>query len=169
MTGAPMLFQWDGDVMRPRSPREADRRYVVGEIYRMEVREERSMSSHGHQFAWLTEAWKQLPEKMADLYPSPEHLRKRALIEAGYYREEIIDAGSNAGALRVAAYVRGREEFALVIVRGAVVVIRQAKSQSYRSMDRKEFAASKQAVMEIVAGLIGVPVDELKQEAGRAA
>lgn len=155
--------------MIPRSPRFADKRFVVGEVYRLQEVSDRTAATHSHQFAWLNEAWKNLPESLADLYPSPDHLRKRALVEAGFYTEEIIDAGSNAAALRVASYVRSRDEFAVVIVRGPAVVVRHPKSQSYRAMDKKEFQDSKTAIMEIVASMVGVAPDELIRESGKAA
>lgn len=98
-----------------------------------------------------------LPEDIADQYPSAEHLRKRALIQAGFYNEDVIDAGTTAGALRVAAYLRGKDDFAFVIVRGPIVSVRTAKSQSRRAMNRHEFQASKTALMDVVAEMIGVP------------
>lgn len=105
-----------------------------------------------------------LPEALADLYPTQEHLRKRALIEAGFYDETIIDAGTNAAALRVASAIRAREEFSLVIVRGPAVVIRVAKSQSRRSMKKQEFQASKTAIMEVIANMIGTTAANLSQD-----
>lgn len=157
----PLWFEWTGEVMVPLNPRAANRQYVVHERYHLEHREERSPQSHAHEFAWLHEAWANLPEKLADLYPTPEHLRKRALIEAGYYDEEIVDAGTNAAALRVASYVRGKDDFALVIVRGAFVIVRTAKSQSRRAMNKREFQASKSALMDVVASLLGTTPAEL--------
>lgn len=166
---APQPFRWTGAAMEPLYPRLADRSYVAGEVYRLEHREERSDATHRHEFGWLREAWSNLPERLADLYPTPEHLRKRALIEAGYYTESAIDCGSNAAALRVASYLRGNDDFALIVIRGRVVLVRTAKSQSYRAMNRQEFAASKAAVMEVVAGMIGVSPDALQRNAGQAA
>lgn len=155
--------------MVPRHSRRADQLFVVGEVYPLIVHEDRSSATHNHEFAWLREAWLNLPEALTDLYPTPEHLRKRALIEAGYYDETIVDAGNNAAALRVAAVFRAREEFSLVIVRGPAVVIRTAKSQSRRAMNKKEFQESKTAIMEVIAGMIGTPLATLSREAGRAA
>lgn len=165
----PELFTWDGDAMVPRHPRRADQLFVVGEVYPLIVHEDRSSATHNHEFAWLREAWLNLPEVMADLYPTPEHLRKRALIEAGYYDETIVDAGNNAAALRVAAVFRAREEFSLVIVRGPAVVIRTAKSQSRRAMNKKEFQESKTAIMEVISTIVGVSPVALTREAGRTA
>jgi len=165
----PELFTWDGEAMVPRHSRRADQLFVVGEVYPLIVHEDRSSATHNHEFAWLREAWLNLPEALAELYPTPEHLRKRALIEAGYYDETIVDAGNNAAALRVAAVFRAREEFSLVIVRGPAVVIRTAKSQSRRAMKNKEFQESKTSIMEIIANMIGASPAALTREAGRAA
>ena len=166
---APQWFEWNGLAMIPLYPKHADRVYVVHERYRLEHREDRSEKSHAHEFAWLREAWKNLPEKLADLYPTPDHLRRRALIEAGWYTENAVDCGSNAAALRVAALVPTLDSFAHVIVRGPIALVRRAKSQSYRAMNMQEFAASKAAIIEVVASMIGVPAETLQREAGKAA
>lgn len=168
----PIRFKWDGETMIPASPRQlatCDKQYVVGQFYLLADWEDRSLTSHGHQFAWLAEAWRNLPENIADEYPTPEHLRKRALIQAGYYDEQIIDAGSKAAALRVASGIQIREPFSLVIVRGALVVIRTAKSQSRHAMNAREFQDSKTKVLEIVSALIGVKPEELTANSGMAA
>lgn len=165
----PQGFRWDGEAMLPLSPRNADKAYCVGEVYRLVVHEDRSINSHRHEFAWLREAWKTLPERLAELFPSPEHLRKRALIDAGYYHENAIDAGSNAAALRVAAYLKAADDFKLVIVRGPIVLIREAKSQSMRVMGKKDFQDSKDAILEIVSAMLDVPSADLRREAERAA
>jgi hypothetical protein len=151
--------------MVPRSPTLADKAYTVGESYLLVPHEQRSLASHNQEFAWLKDAWLNLPENLADQYPTPEHLRKRALIDAGFYDETIVDAGTSAAAIRVAAAFRSREEFSLVIVRGPLVVIRTPKSQSRRSMNKQEFQASKTAILEIVSGMIGVSPDSLTSKA----
>lgn len=169
----PLLWSWDAEAlaMRPRPAfvAEAMRQFVAGGIYRLGEIEQRSLASEGHQFAWLKEAWRNLPEAYAQEMPSPEHLRKWALIQAGYFNQTIIDVGSNAIAIAVADVLRGRSEFAHVVARDGLVVMREAKSQSRREMDKEEFQASKTAIMEIVAGMIGVTSDQLQANAGRAA
>lgn len=159
----PVIFDWNGEAMIPRHPKVADREYTVGERYALVPYEARSITSHNHEFAWLAEAWQNLPEQYADLYPTPEHLRKRALIEAGFYDETAVDAGTLAAAIRVAAAFRAKDEFALVIVRGPLVLIRTAKSQSRRAMDRETFQRSKTAIMEIISLMIGVKIPELAE------
>jgi hypothetical protein len=149
--------------------RKCDAAFVIGQTYQLEAVEARSAVSHSHEFAWLRDAWANLPEDIADMYPTPEALRKRALIQAGYYDETIIDAGSNAAALRVASYIRSRSDFSLVIVRGPLVFERQAKSQSRRAMDKQTFQDSKTKIMEVVSEMVGVTPAQLMREAGKAA
>lgn len=159
-------YRWLGDGFAPLRPRLSDKELVVGQAYWIDPELPRSDASHKHNFAWLREAWLQLPEVLSERFPTSEHLRKAALIQAGFYDETIIDAGTNAAALRVAAYVRHKDEFSHVVVRGPLVVERVAKSQSRRAMGAKDFNASKQAIMEIVAAMIGVAPEALAREAG---
>ena len=147
--------------MVPLRPKDADKRFVCQEVYWLDEAKQRSVASHSHEFAFLAEAWRNLPEAMADQLPSPEHLRKRALIETGWFTETMIDVGSKAGALRVAAFARAKAEFAHVVTRGAVVVVREAKSQSRRAMNRADFQKSKDDVIGFVSALIGVSPDAL--------
>ena len=168
-TAPPMVWTWDGLAMTPKRPAMADHYFVIGQTYTFAPWEDRSEVSHRHEFAWLREAWKNLPESMAATFPTPDRLRKAALIEAGYFTERMVDAGSNAAALRVAAFMRAGNEDAKIVVRGPVVVERTAQSQSRRYMDAKTFQASKTAVLEIVAGLIGVTPQALQQNADQSA
>ena len=172
--GLPMTFQWDGDAMVPlmRFRKEAAAHFVIGQDYRLTEFEDRSMTSHSHEFAWLREAWKNLPEDIAPLYPSPESLRKRGLIEAGFFYETITEARSPAEARKIAALVESLDEFAYVRIDGHIVITRRAMSQKMRgkhAMDRKTFQESKTALMEIVATMIGVTPDQLAENAERAA
>lgn len=159
--------KWTNGVFIP-APRFADKAgelFVEGATYWLNIEPERSEKTHKHEFAWLREAWKTLPESIAHLYPSTEHLRKRALIEAGFYTETIVDAGTTAAALRVAAFARGEDEFALVITRGPIVVVRKAKSQSHRAMGAANFQRSKQAALEVVSAMLGIEPQDLARAA----
>ena len=84
MTIPPIPMRWEGDVMRPRSARLADKHFVVGMTYRLVEHQERSTATHNHYFAAINEAWQSLPDHLMAEYPSPEHLRKKMLIRAGY-------------------------------------------------------------------------------------
>lgn len=165
-TERPVPCVWDGIAFVPRRgfERIANKDYIVGEAYTILPYEERSDVSHRHEFAWLKTAWMSLPERFAEQFPTPESLRKRALIEAGFYDETIIDAGTNAAAIRVAVALRGIDDFAAVTVKGPMVIRRTAKSQSRRAMKKDEFQKSKTAIMEIIGGLIGVAPEALEQQ-----
>lgn len=167
----PLACCWTGDGfdILPHARRSADRYLVVGETYRLVEEHDRSWRSHAHEFAWLREAWRQLPEHLAPEYPTPEHLRKRALIQAGYFDESIVDAGTKAAALRIAAFVRPMDDFALIFVRDCFVIKRTAKSQSRRAMKKTEFQDSKQKIMDIIADMIDVDAGALQDNAERAA
>ena len=164
----PIGFCWDGETMTPTRPRLADKYYVVGETYWLVPHENRSTASHAHYFAAITEAWQNLSDEQAIRFPTAEHLRKWALIEAGYRDERSFVAASKAEAVRLAAFVKPMDEYAVVTVADAVVRAYTAQSQSYRAMNRKIFEESKAKVLAIVAGLIGVTADELRRNADPA-
>jgi hypothetical protein len=162
----PLFFQWDGEAMTPtgRFRKEADRHYVIGEKYLLkQIPPQASGLSRRHQFAWLDDAWESLPDELADLFVTPEHLRKRALIRKGFCRVRDYPCMTQAEAerLRVALREEG-DEYDMVRREGTVVRVYKAKSQKSEAMDHAEFQASKNAVMEYVADLLGVPVDDLK-------
>lgn len=167
----PMTFTYDAErsVMVPLSKSRADRTYVDREMYRLGVIEERSAKSHAHYFAMLNEAWSNLPEHLAERYPSVEHLRKRALIEAGYFDERTFILENVKSADRLAEFLREMDEFSLVELSGRIVRLRRAQSQSYRAMGKATFADSKQRVLGIVSEMIGTSSAELQKHAGRAA
>lgn len=161
----PLAFRWDGEAMRPLNPRGADRQYVVGEVYRLEPKEDRSAASHAHYFAALADAHANLPDDLAERWPTPDALRKYALIRTGFRDERSIVAASKAEARRIAAFIKPMDEFAVVAVHDAAVIVWTAKSQSMRSMGKKAFQESKDAVLSFVAELIGVDVDALNRAA----
>ncbi len=128
--------------------------------------EDRSAASHRHYFAAINECWRSLSEELADQFASAEHLRKAALIKAGYRDERSIVCASHAEALRVAAFIRPLDDYAIVSVVGSTVVQLTAKSQSQKAMGKEVFGASKEAVFNVLAEMLGVPVGDLpKSEA----
>lgn len=169
---APIAMLWDGEVMRPASPawaRRADKVFVIGQTHFMVEESPRSGSSHAHYFATLTEAWRNLPEALAEQFPSVEHLRKYALIEAGFCSVSTMPCAGEAGAQRVADFIRPLADYAVVTAHKNVVTVRTAKSQSYRAMGKADFQRSKEAVLEIVSAMIGSAKADLAAQAGKAA
>ena len=173
MTGPPpVVFAWDGEAFHPASQYWAgkcDEHFVVGETYRLVPHEERSGASHRHFFACVNETWKNLPDEELELYPTAEHLRKKMLIKAGYRDERQIVCNTKTQAHHVAGFIRPCNDTAVVIVKDCVVMYYTAKSQSQRAMGRKEFQESKEKVMDLLAGLIGVERKALEASAGEAA
>ena len=167
----PLVYFWDGECMKPLGhfAKLADKQFVVGETYRLEVVQHRSAESHRHYFACVNEVWANLPKAHVGRWPTPDHMRKWALVQAGYRTETTYIAYSKAEAARFASFLHSLDDYAVVLIDGKLVHHLRAKSQSYAEMSRKEFQASKWAVLDELAKLIGVTRDELSRNAGRAA
>lgn len=140
--------------------------FVAQEVYRIEFRDERSAVSHRHYFACIHEAWRNLPEALANRFPSSEDLRGHALIKAGYADHfDLVDETDIAIAL--ARQIRRLGRYAIVVPRGNMHRIYVAQSQSVRAMDSKVFQASKTAVLNEIADLIGVTLADLASNAAQ--
>lgn len=171
MPSGQIICRWDGEHFTPwrRHGNECAVRFTIGADYYVEPQEPASGKSRGHYFASLNEAWKNLPEDQADRFPTVEALRKWALVQAGYRDERTHVCGSAAEAMRLRATISGLDEYAVILARGNVVTIYTAQSQSAKAMGKKAFQESKDAVLGIVANLIGVSGGELERNAGQAA
>lgn len=168
----PVIFTWtDEGTMVPLSRFRGvcDKQFAVGERYPLVVEEGRSKKSHDHFFAHVEELWRTLPEGMADQFPSSEHLRKFALIRAGYCDQRSIVCSSAAEAARVAAFIRPMDEYSIVVVRGATVMQYTAHSQSKKAMGAKVFQQSKDAVFAVIAEKLGVAPETVVAQQGKAA
>lgn len=159
----PLAYRWTGDNFQilPRFTKEADRRFTIGEVYNLEHIEDRSAKTHRHFFVSVGQAWLNLPDGIAEHFPTADHLRRYALIKAGFYDRRSIVANSKAEARRLAAFVRPMDEFAIVTVSDCSVDVYTAKSQSMKAMGKVDFAKSKEAVLAILADMIGAPVKAL--------
>ena len=176
MTDTPtLLMAWDGESFKPVGPAgrlRADALYTVGERYMVEAHEMRNMAAHRAFFAAVNEGWANLPEEMAARFPSAEHLRKYALVKTGFANEAVTVCATNAEATRLAAYIRRLDGFAVISLQGNVVTSWTAKSQATRgphAMTKDEFNASKTAVLDYIASLIGHTGESLQQNTGAAA
>lgn len=165
---APITYVWTEKGFAPSNARfmaMARERYGLGEIVTLDEVKSRSGRSHDHYFAAVHEARQNLPEAAAERFPTDEHLRKYALIKAGYADSRSVVTASRAEALRVAAFIGGMDPFALVSTEGATVTHWTAKSQSMKAMGGKVFQESKAAVLEVLASLLGVTTDDLERAA----
>ncbi|MEY4034575.1 MAG: hypothetical protein RL492_1769 [Verrucomicrobiota bacterium] len=172
MSIPPLPLRWNGEAFDPVSRRfaaVADKHFVIGQVYDMVPEEDRSAVSHRHYFAAVREAWMNLPEGLAEDYPTAEHLRKFALVKAGFCDQRTLIASSKAEALRLAAFVRPMDEFAVVSTSGNTVVVLTPQSQSMRAMGKADFQRSKDLVLGIVSAMVGTSPQDLQENAGRAA
>lgn len=172
MTQAPKLFRfiWKDGMFVPDGARFAsycDEAFGEGEVVTFERHEERSTASHNHYFASIKTAWDNLPEG-DERFPTPDALRKWALIRGGYCTKTECVCDSPEQAAAVAAFT-GNAEGVILVVRENVVVKYTAKSQSMKAMNKAEFQLSKTVVLDTIAELLAVKRRRLEDNAGRAA
>ena len=158
----PLWYRWNGAVMVPARPELAEHQFVPDHKYLLEAHHERSHARHRAYFASLHEAWSSLS---SERWPTPEHLRKHALIRTGWYEERLVVCGSRGEAKRLAAFIRPMDLFAVVFAdEQNVVRALTARSQSYKEMGRDDFNRSMEDVLTYVAALLGVPKDVLEAQ-----
>jgi hypothetical protein len=148
----------------PRFAAQVAENYADGAVYWLTPEPQRSEKSHGHEFAWLTEAWKTLPDHLTADYPTSEFLRKKALIATGWHTVQDYVCSSRAEAARwVENLRREADKYAVIVPSGTVVRVFKARSQSKAAMGAADFQASKTAILEWVAGLLDVAPEALLQ------
>lgn len=144
-------------------------RLGAGEVVFVDVDPERSEKSHKHAFAFVRTAWLNLPDHLKDApyAGSADALRKHALIVTGFRNVEMMPCDTEARA-ECAAQMMGRiarnlDGYAVTVVQGRVAYCLTAESQSMKSMGGKKFQASKQAILEWLADLLGTTPEELSR------
>lgn len=145
MSIPPLDFAWDGEAMHPRHPKLADRYFVVGQTYSFVEHHDRSQAAHAHYFAAFKDIWDSLPDEMRNQFPAPDLWRKRLLIQTGFCDTKTVVCSTITEAVRWAAIVAG--DWDLIDIRGRVITMWRAWSQSYPAMDKAKFAASSEAVL----------------------
>ncbi len=158
----PMKYEGDG-MFRCLHPKRVN--LDVGQVHGWQMAEHRSAKSHDHFFAVVNEAWKSLPESMADDFPSPEHLRKYALIKAGFCTETQIVCANNNEAMTLAIKAKQMDRYALVAINGKAVTIWTADSQRKDAMGRKLFQEAKERALDVISELIGTDAASLRAAA----
>lgn len=149
--------------MRPLRPHLADKQFCVGEEYRLGVIEERSLNSHNHLFACVADAWLNLPDDKALDFPTPDALRKHALIMTGHREERKLVCSSPEEARKVAAFIRPGDDYAIISVSGPIVIEWRAKSMSKRAMGGPTFQKAKTDVLDFLSSMIGVTTKQLER------
>ena len=142
------------------------REWVDATVYDMAMEalreKQRSQQSHNHQFAAINDLWANLPIRHADApyAKSADAFRKHGLIETGHCDVETISCESREAAIAaapvVAALARRAHGYALVSVRGSLIVCATPHSQSFKAMGKDLFHQSKADVLAWGETLLGI-------------
>jgi hypothetical protein len=163
----PVAFIWSGREMVPldRFRKLAERQYRAGTEYVLVDHKGRSEESHRHFHACVRKGFDNLPEQYGEKILSPEHLRKRCLVWEGYAdHTEHLCANEEAMASMI-LMVRKMEPYAVMKQEGLLLHIWVPQSQDHASMGHKEFETSKQKVLERIASMCGISLEELTKNA----
>jgi hypothetical protein len=158
----PMLYEGNG-LFRCLHPKRV--KLDVGEVHGWQMAEHRSKASHDHFFACVNSAWKNLPEELADDFPSPESLRKWALIKAGFCSETRIACANNNEAMTLATKAKAMDKYSIVAIDGKAVTIWTADSQRRDAMGRQAFQEAKERALHIISNLLGTDITILQEAA----
>lgn len=153
----PLQYLGAGEFRCPHKGR-ADKELVIGETLTWEIVHHRSSETHRHYFACIKNGWDNLPDSLAMEYPSPKHLRKRALIKCGYCTMQKTVCASAQEAVGLVAFMAALDEFALITLDDCVVTAWKAESQRIRSMGKARFQESKERVLHWISDLVGADV-----------
>ena len=171
MSAPPIISaQWDGEVLRPlrRHARACDDTLTVGEVYRIEVVDE-AQSARDRQFhAALREAWLNLPEAIAEEFPSVESFRHYLLVKCGYCTTVRLPFASERAARESLPLLQ--TEGAILHVERAVVTVIRPMSQKLRGgMPKEQRLQSYRDVADMAAGMVGVTPAQIAANVDQAA
>jgi hypothetical protein len=156
---------WTGEVLKPAHPMREELK--VGSVHRFVLDDERSIASHNHYFAALQIAYNNLPENTQARFQCFEHFRAWCLMKCGYAKQDLYPMDTEKDAKVLATAIGGRHPFAIITISGTTVQVLTPMSQSKSAMGHDLFQASKVAVLDLAASMIGISTDELKANAKR--
>ncbi len=166
----PVAFIWDGAAMIPleRFRGLASRQFRPGVEYALVPHRERSDAAHGLFFKCVELAWKNLPHEYDGKFPTSEHLRKRALVWEGFADEHTMLCANEAQAQSTGVLARALDGYAVIQIKGPIVIVWTAKSQSRHVMGHDVFTDSMNKVLGRLADMLGISVGQLTEEAKSA-
>ena len=167
----PFLFKWSGFGMVPLAGQHlrCAERFVVNGRYGFVIFDGRSEENHSHYFAVIRDYWNNWPESYEIELSSEKQLRRHALIRTGHYDQHIMALASKEDAERYIERMTEREGYAEFSLNESVVVARFAKTQRKNFQSNADFKKAKQDVLDFMASVTGIPVEQMKREAGQAA
>lgn len=150
-------------------------------------RKPRSPQDHRRFFGAIAAAFDNWRHDHEFLPESPEHLRAWLLCKAGYHKVELIEIPEalldglpqdaqvvvlnilESIVHRSVEVAKGADEHAFERTHGGKVAVFKPRSINFETLDQKAFGALREAVEEVIEGELGVPVETLLREHGRAA
>lgn len=167
-TTSPIYCQYMGEgefKVARRFAKRCDEQYVIGETYCMDPIDEAQAGRDRFYHAALREIWLNLPEQYDGQFPHCDDFRKWCLIHCGFATKARIPCGSVKTAQALLPHITPNE-FAIIELEGAIIVITKAKSQKMRGgMDKAERQRSYDETLAFAQSLIGVDSASLEQRA----
>lgn len=146
------------------------RQFVVDDDYALGPVDGIPSRSRAPLFIAAKEAWNNLPED-DNRFPSDEHLRKKALVHAGwaYHHQAPFDTVEDAKAHAIG--LRKVDEYAVIVRKGCVVDCWVAKSiaNGTPGLTKEKFQEIKTKALDWIATLARTTRAELEANAGRSA
>jgi hypothetical protein len=147
-----------------------EREFQVGKYYTLELVTERSRESHNLYFACVHVAWANLQSPLSERFADDDEFRKWCLIIRGFRHQHVTVFSAPSDAVAAATAIRRLRDFSVTVVDDNTLTVLTAKTQKLRrndpdGMDKKDFEASKEAVIEEAAFRIGLSVEQLVAEA----
>lgn len=155
-----MLTTWDGTGFIParRHEKACAAELVIGASYVIESRKPASEKARRFFHAQLADLWRNLPEEMAERWPSVEAFRKAGLIACGYCHKTEAVCATNQQAQALAASYARLDDYVVVEIRDRVICVWTARSQRRSAMGSDERKAANGAVLDWAAAQVGVSV-----------
>lgn len=152
----PMIYEGNGKFSASSiyHKMRCEKMFGAGQEITFEELGDRNMNRHRMYFARLKELWLTLPESMAEDFPSPEALRKFALVRTGYCTQKKIVCRSNQDAIETAAFIESLGTYVICEVVMRVLTIWVPQSQAVRNMGKSEFDKSVTDVLDYCERLV---------------
>lgn len=142
------------------------RQFEHGEDYALGPVEGVSSKSRAHFFASLKSAWDSLPFELVQQYPSVAHLRKKAVVVAGWAKHTHTVFDTPKDAVNHAKDLRKIDEYAVIKCSGCVVDFWIAKSIRPGQINGKKWQEVKDKALDWVATLARTTRAELEANPG---
>lgn len=152
-----------------RFARLCNRQFELEEDYALGPVDNVPGRSRASFFMSVHNAWDSLPEDSDEVFASEEHLRKRALVKAGWADHSVTNWKTKADARRHAVDLRKIDGYAVIAVNGEgdswTVDVWVARSIAAGQIKGEEFKGVKMRAERWLASLSGCTTEELKAAA----